>query len=94
MRKAFTLVELLVVVAIVMILASLTVSSAFKIFGGGQQQVALPKEPLPATVHLSQGPTDSQDVEWKGSIHKITIEGNKYEILYNGPDDVKIRREK
>jgi prepilin-type N-terminal cleavage/methylation domain-containing protein len=80
-RKAFTLVELLVVVVILLTLAGLLIPAA--IYSTKEKSPPNPFMTLPSPPSLKGG-----------EAIPITIHGLKYTIIYRGPDDVEIYRQK
>lgn len=83
-RKAFTLVELLVVISIIGCIATIIAGVVFK---------STAPEPPP---WLDWNGTEmnrnlpSPITEHRGEAIPITLHGHKYTVIYNGPDDVKI----
>ncbi|MCK9458495.1 MAG: type II secretion system GspH family protein [Proteobacteria bacterium] len=87
-RKAFTLVELLVVITIAGILLALLVPVIFAVINGKSKE--------PSITHMPVAPVSRSviDSPKSGEAIPITIHGMKYTIIYNGPDDVEIYRQK
>ena len=90
-KKAFTLVELLVVIAILGVLIAILLPAIFAVMNGKSKE--------PSITHMPVAPVVSQSVMDKsqkksGEAIPITLHGLKYTIIYNGPDDVEIYRQK